>query len=433
MSDPTVVNEQRPGARTEKELMVGYVIRMFPQTSETFIANEIRQLERFGTEVRIFSCRRPREAVLHDCVQQIQAPIEYLHDPLYRHLPSLVREVRAVYRRDPARFRSTARFTLVQIRKSRRLDLLKRFAQAVSLADRLGREKVHHLHAHFAHSATQITTIASMLTGIGFSFTAHARDIYNDDVDFRLLREQVDRAAFAITVSNYNRAYLDDKMGADACQRIRRLYNGVDLEKFSPGEAPSGEPQIVLAVGRLVEKKGFSNLVEAVRILRERGCELRCEIVGGGELRGALQDQIDRAELGSMVWLAGARSQDELPERYRNATVVVMPAIQARDGNRDALPTVLLEAMACGTPVVASRLTGIPEIVDHEETGLLVEPGEPVALADAIELLLRDPERRRRYGAAARAKAEREFDLTKNVRVVRDLVDAAVEHRKAST
>ena len=188
---------------------------------------------------------------------------------------------------------------------------------------------------------------------------------------------------------------------------------------------------MVLGVGRLVEKKGFSYLLEALQILHERGRRLRCEIVGDGELRGRLQREIVRRGLGQVVELVGPRSQEELPLLYRRAAVVVMPAVLARDGNRDALPTVLLEAMACGAPIVASRLTGIPEIVEDGTSGLLVDPADPVSLAEAIDVLLEHPHLRRRFGEEGRAKVEREFDLTKNVRDLHRLFGRAREGVRA--
>jgi len=404
---------------------------MFPQTSETFIANEIRQLERLGVEVRIFSCMHPVVPVSHECVRLIRGPVTYIHQPLHRHVRDLVRESVAVYRRDPRRFRRTARYVLAQMLTRRRPYLWCRFMQAVSLANSLSCGDVHHLHAHFSHGATQVAMLARMLTGTGFSFTAHARDIFTRGVDYDLLREELERAEFAITVSRYNKAFLIEKLGAVARDRVQMVYNGVDLEKFSPDTTIGREQDLVLGVGRLVEKKGFSYLLEALQILHERGRRLRCEIVGDGELRGRLQREIVRRGLGQVVELVGPRSQEELPLLYRRAAVVVMPAVLARDGNRDALPTVLLEAMACGAPIVASRLTGIPEIVEDGTSGLLVDPADPVSLAEAIDVLLEHPHLRRRFGEEGHAKVEREFDLTKNVRDLHRLFGRAREGVRA--
>lgn len=393
---------------------VGYVVRMFPQASETFIANEILELERRGLAVRIFSYRRPRAPVRHAYMRLIRAPVTYLPDPLQRDLPGTLSVHREVRRREPARYRATALYVLRHTIRERNPDTWRRFLQAGCLAGLLLDSDVGHLHAHFSHGATRVAMLASMMTGIPYSFTAHARDIYSDDVDFRLLREKTDLARFAVTVSRHNERYLSQRLGPRD-GRIRVLYNGVDLEKFAPDPTVPREPGLVVGVGRLVEKKGFRHLIDACALLRDRGRSVRCEIVGGGELRDQLAGHIRTLGLEDVVTLAGSRSQEEIVAYYRRAEVVVMPAVVGSDGNRDALPTVLLEAFGCATPVVASRLTGLPEIVDDGQNGILVDPGSAAQLSDAIELLLERADLRARYGAAARAKAERCFDLHHNV------------------
>lgn len=394
---------------------IAYVLRMFPQLSETFIANEILELERLGMPIRIYSYRRPNAIVAHECLRRIRAPITYLPDPLWRHPLELRAAHSAVRAREPERYRIVRRSALAYSLRRRNLDTWKRFLQAGWLADALYGSDVTHLHAHFAHEATRVAMMTSGLTGIPFSFTAHARDVFSKDVDAALLRDKVEAAEFAVTVSRYNRAWIAARIGAVPAERVRVLYNGVDLSKFAPDASQAREDGLILAVGRLVEKKGFPYLIEACRILRTRGVPFRCEIIGEGELRPRLEREIRRRGISDVVCLTGPRSQDELPVHYRRAAVVAMPAIVARDGNRDALPTVLLEALACGTPVVASRLTGIPEIVDDDEKASLVDSGDAKALAAALERLLLDAPLRERLGAAGRKKAEECFDLKRNV------------------
>jgi colanic acid/amylovoran biosynthesis glycosyltransferase len=395
---------------TRPRTAVGYVVRMFPQASETFIANEILELERQGLAVRIYSYRRPRAPVRHAYLRQMNAPVAYLPDPLQRDPLRLLVAHRELLRREPGRYRTTALYVLRHTIRERNPDTWRRFLQAGCLAYLLLDGDVGHLHAHFSHGATRVAMLAGMLTGLPYSFTAHARDIYSDDVDFGLLREKAHLARFAVTVSRHNERYLSQHLG-HVDGKVSMLHNGIDLDKFAPDAGAAREPGLVVAVGRLVEKKGFRHLIDACSILRRQGRRVRCEIVGGGELRGALEDRIRELGLEDVVVLVGARSQEEIVDFYRRAQVVAMPAVVASDGNRDALPTVLLEAFACGTPAVASRLTGIPEIVDDGVNGILVEPGSPAELADAIERLLVRADLRERYGAAARAKAERCFDL----------------------
>ena len=196
---------------------------------------------------------------------------------------------------------------------------------------------------------------------------------------------------------------------------IRRLYNGIDLTRFRPDPSVAREKNLILAVGRLVEKKGFDDLIQACALLANRRLDLRCEIIGKGPLKQALSDQITELGVGEFVKLVGARPQDQVLQAYKRATVFALPCIVGRDGNRDGLPTVLLEAMATGLPPVSTDLTGIPEIINHNVNGLIVPPGDVTALANGLTRLLYNPALRKRLGTAARQKVEREFDVRQNV------------------
>jgi colanic acid/amylovoran biosynthesis glycosyltransferase len=400
---------------------VAYAIRMFPQRSETFILNEVLALERLGLEVCVFSYLRPKTAVSHESLRLLRTPVTYLPDPLYCRPRVVLTAHRALRQQEPARYGRTLGYLLSSSRLvgrprgvRRSLDAWHRFMQAVCLASLLKRTDVEHIHAHFAHEATSVAMLASMLTGIPYSFTAHARDIFSHEVDLQLLREKVQRAQAVVAVSRFNHDFLTRAIGPLANDRVRTVYNGVDLRKFSPDPAVVREGRYILGVGRLVQKKGFSVLVEACQILRQQGHTFTCDIVGEGEQERPLADGIRRHGLDGMVRLAGFKTQEELPLYYRRATVVALPSVVAEDGNRDGLPTTLLEAMGCGAPVVASRLTGIPEIVPHGWSGLLAEPGNAVDLAHAIGLLFADHDLRQRLGSAGRARAERLFDVTRN-------------------
>ncbi|MGL5009611.1 MAG: glycosyltransferase, partial [Paracoccaceae bacterium] len=214
------------------------------------------------------------------------------------------------------------------------------------------------------------------------------------------------------TVSDYNAAHLRT-LCPEAAGRIHRLYNGIDLTLFTPTEAPV--PGRILAVGRLVEKKGFGVLVDACAILRDRGVGFDCRIIGDGPLQEALAAQIGTLGLAAKVRLVGQMPQERLAGELGTAAVATLPCVVTPDGDRDGLPTVLLEAMGMAIPVVTTTVTGGPDIVAHGETGLLCPPNDPAALADALATLLADPFRARAMGAAARLRAERLFDLTTNV------------------
>jgi glycosyltransferase involved in cell wall biosynthesis len=243
------------------------------------------------------------------------------------------------------------------------------------------------------------------------------------------LRRKLRDAAAVVTVSDYNLEHLRGRFGADA-GRVRRIYNGLDLHDlcYSP---PDRRPPIVIGVGRLVEKKGFSDLVEAAALLRKRGREFRCEIVGDGVLRGALADQVRRLDLEGHVELMGALPRGEVYRRVASAAALAAPCVVAADGNRDGLPTVLLEAMALGTPCVSTPVTGIPELVREGDTGLIVGERDSGALADALERLLDDERLSRRLARSARALVEAEFDIERNSVALREVFGAAAPAPKA--
>lgn len=413
---------------------VGYVIRMFPQTSETFIANEILHLERLGLPLRIYSYRRPRETVAHECVRLISTPVQYLPDPLYRHPWQLLRGHRALRRLEPALYRRTARFALAQALKERRPDTLRRFLQAGHLAYLIKNSEVGHLHAHFAHRTTQVAMLACMLTGVPFSFTAHAKDIYSAAP--RDLRQKINAARFVVTCTRANQEHLRQLVEPDQRPKITLAYHGVDLSKFTPAAGePTTEPPLILSVGRLVEKKGFPYLLEACRILKANGRAFRCLIVGEGPERRALGKMVRNLDLTDVVSLPGSCSQEDLVAIYRRATLFALPCTVLANGDRDGIPNVLLEAMAMGLPVVSSPISGIPEVVQSGYNGLLPAERDSTALASALELLLQDAALRQRLGSNARSTVARDFDARANAQRIAELFQAGAldEPRKSQT
>ncbi|MEW6637188.1 MAG: glycosyltransferase family 4 protein, partial [Actinomycetota bacterium] len=250
-----------------------------------------------------------------------------------------------------------------------------------------------------------------------------AKDIFHESVNDGDLKRKLADAAAAITVSDYNARHLRETFGP-AAGRLRRVYNGLDLERFTY-RSPRERPPLVAAVGRLVEKKGFTHLVEACGLLAEAGCRLRCRIIGAGPLEGGLRSQIADLGLEDRVELLGPRPQRETIRHVREAAAFAAPCVVGSDGNRDGLPTVLLEAMALGTPCVSTDVTGIPEVVRHEETGLMVPQHDPEALATALERLLDDARLRVSLAQRARALIEAEFDVRRNAARLREIFEEA--------
>lgn len=401
---------------------VGYVLKVFPRLSETFVLNEMLELERQGARVQVFSLHAPPVAVPHAILRQLRAPVVVIDA-----LPS-----------PHGRTCATAVATLAErlgipAERTARLAPRKYVRLALQLSDAMRKHPVRALHAHFASRAAHVSMLASRLADVPYSFTAHAKDIYHRDVDPEVLRTEIAHARFVVTVSLFNRRRLLE-VGAGlpgADDAIRCLYNGVDLDAFRPTAPEERTPARILAVGRLVEKKGFSVLIDACARLREHGTSFRCDIVGGGELESRLRAQITERGLDGIVTMRGGLPLERVATEMQRSRVVVLPCIVAADGNVDALPTVLLEAMACGRPAVSTDLSGIPEIIAHGETGLLVPPGNAAALAEALHTLLEDHALAAHFGRAARARAERLFDLRTNVGRLRHWFDQPVEPVRA--
>ena len=385
---------------------VGYVAKVFPRLSETFVLNEIHELERRGIDVHVFSLHSPPAAVPHRLLSDLRAPITCVERCAE---PSGTRRTEAMATLS-ARFSAEASlddrlFPRHYVRLAVRLA-----AAAEGLA--LGR-----FHAHFASRAAHVAMLGSRLAGVPFSFTAHAKDIYHEEVDQELLRVKLRHADLVVTVSEFNRRTLL-RIGSEIPgveEKVRRLYNGVDLDLFRPRPGGLGAPGRILAVGRFVEKKGFPTLIEACGVLRQRGVPFTCDLIGSGNQQSLLEDLIASRGLGDRVTVRGALPLEQVASEMRGASLVVLPCVVAADGNMDALPTVLLEAMASGIPAVSTALSGIPEIVVDGETGYLVNPGDGAALAGAMEKILRDPEAGARLGRAGRRRAEELFDLRANV------------------
>ena len=402
----------RPAAK------VGYVLKRYPRFSETFVVNEILAHEAAGQELEIFALRPVQETHFQDGIARVRAPVTRIPDKQRSPavLWSLLARAEAVFPGATARSLATG---------AEAEDVTQALAVALECRSR----GVGHLHAHFGTLATTVARIAAAVAGIGYSFTAHAKDIYHDyGKDVGLAAKMRDADA-VVTVSEYNLAHLRSAHDAGA-ERALRVYNGLDLARFD-WSAPAPQADEILAVGRLVEKKGFHILVEAMLILAERGLKPRCRIIGHGEEAPHLRDQIEGAGLADTVTLEGPRPQPDVVAAMRRAAVLACPCVVGRDGNRDGLPTVLLEAMALGTPCVASDVTGIPELLHDGETGLVAAAGDPLALADALQRVLGDADLRRRLSANGRARIERDFDIHRNAAELRAIFARAIETRRA--
>ncbi len=402
----------------ETKMHVGYVLKKFPRLSETFILNEILELERQGVQVTVLSLMRPDDTRFHRRLADLRGDIVYLGqqkgpdflDGLGRNVDAL-RAVKDELAED-----------FLTLLAERRKDIWTILRGGFEVAAEAQRRGITHLHAHFATIATQVSKIASTLSGLPYSFTCHAKDIYRDGVEPARFQRLVDGAAFAVTVCEANKRHIVENLAPAAGDKVMVLYNGIDLETFHPSIRQPAHETTLLGVGRLVEKKGFDDMIRAVAKLRAEGRTLRCVLVGDGEERAHLESLSD--ELGAGVEFVGACTQDEARAHMGRATLMVLPCIIGDDGNRDALPTVLLEAMASGLPSVSTPVVGVGEILGDEEGGLLVPQRDPDAVAAAVATLLDDPTRRERLAVDGRARAERLFAVERNVAVLRSAFEA---------
>jgi colanic acid/amylovoran biosynthesis glycosyltransferase len=392
---------------------VGYVVKRYPRYSETFIVNEILAHEAAGMEVEIFSLLPPEDGHFQDAISRVRAPVTYLQAKGLK-ASDFWSTLAETGERLPNLWRSLEEASGEDVRY---------VYQAALLAGHARRRGITHLHAHFATASTTVARLSARFAGIAYTMTAHAKDIFHESVNPEDLRRKLRDAAATVTVSDYNLEYLRASYGPIA-KDVRRIYNGLELEKFSYEEPRRRAPEI-LAVGRLVEKKGFDDLIEACALLRNRSVQFRCRIIGFGEQERELRAKVERLKLEDRVELPGPLPQSALIEALGSAAVFAAPCVIGGDGNRDGLPTVILEAMALGTPCVSTDVTGIPEVLHDGKTGLMVPQRDTNALAGAIERLLADPALRVELAGRARQLVEAEFDVQRNAALLRKTFEAA--------
>ena len=409
---------------------VGYVLKRFPRASETFIAQEILELERRGARVEIFALRENDAPAAHGWLEQIAAPVHPCHDVALSEAWKWLHARSAEGGARQARCEAALRAAFAHPSRRGR----HRLCEAVAVARAAAGRGIEHLHAHFANEPTFVAMLASRLLAVPFSFTAHAKDIYAKGPGDALMADQVAAAAFVVTVCEANRRHFHELLGP-AAAKVRTLFNGVDLDRLRPAGAPrraGGGELRLLCVARLVEKKGVDLLLRAIAQLRDRGRRVACTVIGEGPERAAIERL--RAELGlaELVDLPGCLPHEAVTAEMRAADLFVLPCRVAANGDRDALPTVLLEAMACGLACVSTPVGGVAEIIEHRRTGLIVPSENPWALTAAIDDLLAHPERRRGYGDAGRRRAEELFDRRRNVARLADWIAAAVRGGRAA-
>lgn len=420
-----------------KEAEIGYVLKSYPRMSETFIANEIYLLEKLGLRLRLFSLLNLTDPQRHAVVDATKAPVQYLPQfsslseswfPiwLWDNAPSFFHSHWQLLKTRPAAYLGTLMLALRFAFKYRTgfwwqpaTSFFKEFLQAGFIAEQvLAIGTIRHLHAHFCHSATTVAMMASRMCGLPFSFTAHAKDIYVQALNpGDLLATKLRHAKFAVTCTEANHIHLS-KLGIEKTP-IHTIYHGLNTRQFTPREAAEAESSmpLLLTVGRMVEKKGFPTLLQACRLLKDNGQQFQCWFISGAGVREQeIVSLVRELGLADLVSVKPAVTQEELQKIYHQATLFVLPCQIAANGDRDGIPNVLVEAMAAGLPVVSTTVSGIPELIEHGVSGLLVPEKDAQALASAISKLIASPELRRNLSHVAREKVCRLFDAEQNIR-----------------
>jgi len=409
---------------------VAYLLKKFPRLSETFILNELLAQEALGRELHIIS-RRPRDdEPQHPQLAQLLAPVDTMPDK--RELNPW----KILFGGDDPEGTFARVGRVVNIAREwnhpRFPSLLTEALWTWGRTSELG---IQHIHTHFATDSAVVALLLKELGGPTYSLTMHAKDIYRSTVDPAMLDRLCANSEFIVTVCDANVRYIAERVGEEAQSKLRRLYNGIDLANFEYHAGPRDKNHLV-SVGRLVEKKGFHILIDAVDRLKRDGLDdLRVTIVGDGDQRENLAKQIDELGLGDTIELTGPQDSDAVRQIMESATLLCLPCIIGEDGNRDALPTVLLEALARGLPCISTPVTGIPEILDEGRAGVIVAENDAAATAEAIRDLLADDERKEELARVGRARAEKLFDRAETSKVLNawfDQVAAQEDVRCAS-
>ncbi|UVF18319.1 glycosyltransferase family 4 protein [Microvirga terrae] len=400
-----------------KARRIAIVVKGYPRLSETFIAQEILALEQRGLDLEIWSLRHPTERAVHPMHKAIKAPVTYLPEYLYEEPLRVLRG--GVWSLRQKGFGRAMRAFWGDLKRDFTANRVRRLGQAFVMAREMP-EDVGHLHVHYLHTPASVVRYAALLTGRTWTFSAHAKDIWTTP-DWEK-REKIAEALWGVTCTAQGAGNLQS---LSRPERVSLVYHGLDLSRFpSPPEgrpARNGvnprDPVRIVSVGRAVAKKGYGDLIKALAALPQ-DLHWRFAHVGGGELLASLKKQAQEAGIADRVAFLGAKAQPDIISLLREADLFVLPSKEARSGDRDGLPNVIMEAASQGLAIVATDFAGIPEFIRDDLEGRLVPPGDWEALSNAVNLLARDPERRKSLGDAAFSRLRREFSMEGGIDVL---------------
>jgi glycosyltransferase involved in cell wall biosynthesis len=396
---------------------VAFVLKGYPRLSETFIAQEIRALEELGLDIRIVSLRHPTDPATHPVHREIRAPVLYLPEYLHQEPKRVLRGWR-IARRLPG-YRAARRLWLKDLARDITPNRIRRFGQAVVLAAEAP-ETITRLHAHFMHTPGSVARYAAIMRGRPFSMSAHAKDIWT--IPTWEKEEKLADADWTVTCTAGHREHL---AGLTEPDKVALSYHGLNLDRFSPRPGARADkdgrdtfnPVVILSVGRAVEKKGYDVLLRALARIPST-VHWRFIHVGGGALATKLHSFAKDLHIGDHVDFRGALAQESVLELYREADLFVLASRVADSGDRDGLPNVLMEAQSQGLACIATDTAAIPELIVDRETGRLVPPDHPQALADAIVEICGDPALRAQFGAAGERRVRQQFGMDAGLAVL---------------
>jgi glycosyltransferase involved in cell wall biosynthesis len=387
---------------------MAFLLSQFPETHETFILREFTALANKGLEFEIFSLKPCKDKVIHPEAVNLMNKTIYIK--VHQLMSSLVYIIFHPIKTCKAfcYVLSTYFFNPPELLKA-----LYVFLECLYIARVIKKKSISHIHSHWATIPTTAAVILNKLTEASFSFTAHAWDIF---VSQNGLADKISIAKFAVTCTDYNRKFLNNFSKNSKTDKLYLNYHGIDLEKLQMrlDTNPPSQRLNILAIGRLVEQKGFEYLITACDILQNKGIDFRCSIVGSGPLEKKLKLQIENYKLQEKIIFLATKTQEEIKKLFKETTIFIQPSVIAKNGDRDGIPNVILESLAYGVPVIATEVSGIPEAIINAKTGILVKPADPTALANAIEQLWTDKQMQLEFSKNGRDLVQDKFDVYKN-------------------
>lgn len=402
--------ENTPNMDNHTNVKIAYTMSRFPKLTETFILYEILALEKMGVQVELYPLIREHQSVVHPEAAKM-IPRGHFHPLL--SLEMIPAHWHFITRKPGVYFG-----TLIEALKSTLgsinffVGILGMWPKTVLMAFKMAKQGITHLHAHFANHPAAAAFIINKLTGIPYSFTAHGSDLH---VERRMLDKKVEASAFAVTISKFNKNLILEECGGRFDHKVEIVHCGVNPDEFKPELAGKKErPFQIVCIASFEEVKGHKYLIEACEILDKKGLDFECHFVGYGPLKKQITQLVTHLGLDKRIIIHPPLPRPEIIKMYARCHVKVLPSVPTKEGKREGIPVVLMEAMAMGLPVVSSQLSGIPELVEDGKSGILTQPCDVQALADALERLYRDPELRLKMGSAGRQKVLREFNLLNN-------------------